>query len=430
MCVALVTGLLPMPAAAAEPDGRKLSLLPRSAQSSGGSAGTDGEDGDTQRAQDEQGPAEADEADGDAAPGEPPDDDGAAAEPGAGDEADPAAKATDSAGDPEPPALPEAGPAAGDASPALSQDDRIEAAFAAWRDGEWLEVRGLLEPIASDLPRIDDPLLRERALCTLADATISDTGEIEARRRTQASAYLDQLLDASPDFRMAKDVYTPELYDLYIEVVGSRARGEIATCRADVTVCRSDERDLQQKIAQQEQAYADLKGDYDQQEVEIRTTRARGRLLSLFPFGVSHFIQRSPGWGAAFLTSEVLVGGTGLGLLLYRTIADGCRRTRGFQRGSLRCTNNDDRDGILARRKAEEVMAWGFAILVIADIAIAQARYKPVVEVRRVKRKDLEAEGDGGRRGRRRRPREPRAKVRPVGSAGRQGASLGLEIRF
>ena len=155
-------------------------------------------------------------------------------------------------------------------------------------------------------------------------------------------------------------------------------------------------------------------------------------MFAAFPAGIGHFYNGEPGIGAAFLATEAALGLTGLTLILYRNIADGCQRDQGFQRGSLVCTNRD-LTGIVRRRKVEEGVGWMFLGSIALDILIAQLRFKPYTLDSKgfVPRSELDEAGNTEeRRRRRKRKGKPRAKVRPTGGGGPRGVGLGISVRF
>lgn len=317
--------------------------------------------------------------------------------------------------------------------------EAVDRAEEAWSRGGWAEVREVLEPVANHPNRLQDAALRERALCLLADATVSDTDLDKEEREEVAGSYLERLLEADPGWRLMSGLYSPELFALFVQVQDRFNKKSGAQCEADRVACRADLAYAQKDLEELRVRYADLEQRYNDQEVEVRDRVARTRALALIPAGVGHFYNGDRGLGAAFLTTEVGVGAAGLGLILYRTIADGCRRERGFQRGSLLCGSNRVIDRIVRRRKAEEAVGWVFIGSILVDIAIAQVRFRPIrtESVRRVPRKELEGDGSAGDNRRRRRDsstpprsRKPRAKVRPTGSGGRNGFSLGVSVRF
>ena len=314
-----------------------------------------------------------------------------------------------------------------------------------WAKGEWAKVRATLEPLADDPDRLRDAAQAERALLILADATISDSRNDFSARRKLATPYLSRLMDADSSWRMPPDIYSPELYDLFVELPEERSRTIDANCQADLMACKSDRatdaeayRDLQNK-------HNALQKDYAEQEVEVRTRVPRSRFLAAIPFGIGHFYNGAVGGpraktdralGAAFLSAELALGGVGLTLILYRLIGDGCRRTSAFRRGSLQCIGDDERrNAVLRRRKAEEATGWFFWGTMVLDVVLAQVRFQKFEEVSvdRVKRRELEAgepDGGGPNGSRRTRRKKPRAKVRPTGALIPHGGGLGVSVEF
>ena len=305
----------------------------------------------------------------------------------------------------------------------------VDRAEAAWEQGEWSRVRNLLEPLVLDPKRLQDPIVREKALTYLADATLADETLDPLVRRQLAITYIDRLLDADPDYKMPDGIYSPEIATLFAEVIRDRGRTEAARCEIDLNACRADRAQEQSEHGKLEKRYAALQRAYADQEVEVRTERQRSRLWALVPGGVGHFYNGWPWLGASFLAAEVAFGATGLGLLIRRVTVDGCVRTNGFRPGSLQCENPDG-DALKRRREAEEVMGWFLLGTVALDIVLAQILFRPTetTSVRRVRRRDLPTEQEVDPREKRRKKR--RAKVGAAPALIPNGAGLGLDVRF
>ncbi len=313
--------------------------------------------------------------------------------------------------------------------PAAAPDSReaaIEAAEEAWNRGDFLEVRGLLEPIADSDP-LEDRVERERVLVLLADATLSDSTLPSDERQVRVTGHLTRLMDENPQWRLPRKVYSPELYDLYLDVRERRVTDAGSQCEADKLACIADADAIGAELTDTKGQLDDLQAKYDAQEIAIGEKRSRA--LAIIPLGISHFFNGDRGIGAAFLVGEAVIGVAGLSLLAVRATVDGCRRTRNFQSGSLVCNprGNTTEDDVVRRRRAEEAMAWLFVLTVVADIVVAQARFKEFEITDSVPRAELEDQSDGRRR---RRRRKPRATVTPTSAASRTGASLGLRVRF
>ncbi|MCA9649644.1 MAG: hypothetical protein H6712_06595 [Myxococcales bacterium] len=308
----------------------------------------------------------------------------------------------------------------------------VDLAQQAWSRGGWSEVRDVLEPVAEDPDRLRDERLRERALCLLADATLNDPSLDEQERRQQAAGYLERQLDADPSWRMPPAIYSPDLFELFADVQDQRSQQISAQCEADRNACEADLADVRDDLGRLRKRYDALEQRFGDQEVEVRRGVSRSRVFAAIPAGIGHFYNGDRAIGAAFLAGEAVLGLTGLTLILYRTIADGCRREEGFQRGSLVCANRN-LDGILRRRKAEEAVGWMFLGSIALDILIAQLRFQPYTleTTERVPRRELDSKGapSDPKRRRDRKPK-PRAKVRPTAGGGPHGVQLGISVRF
>ena len=309
-----------------------------------------------------------------------------------------------------------------------SKADAINAAEDAWGRGDFLEVRGLLEPIADTDP-LPDRVERERVLVLLADATLSDATLPSDERQVRVTAHLARLMDTNPQWKLPRKVYSPELYDLYLDVRERRLAEAGSQCEADRLACEADADAVDADLKNTQVALDDLQKRYDEQEVAIGVKRTRA--LAVIPFGISQFLNGDNGLGAAFLAAEAAFGITGLTLLIVRATVHGCDRTADFQAGSLVC---DPRGGItedqvVRRRQAEEAMGWLFIGTAALDILVAQLRFEAFEISDRRPRSELDAELQGTRR-RQRRAKKRRATVRPRAGASREGASLGLEVHF
>lgn len=308
------------------------------------------------------------------------------------------------------------------------REDKIVAAEEAWNRGDFLEVRGLLEPIA-DADPLEDRVERERVLVLLADATLSDSTLPSDERQVRATTHLTRVMDGNASWRLPPKVYSPELYDLYLDVRERRVENAGSQCEADKFACIADVDQLGAELEYTQGQLDDLEQKYDAQEVAIGEKRTRA--LALFPLGISHFLNGDRGIGAAFLATEAVIGVAGLSLLVVRATVDGCDRKDGFQSGSLVCNPRGDttEEEVVRRRKAEESMAWVFLGAVAFDIVVAQVRFKEFEITDSVPRSELESQ-ENKRRRRRQREKEPRARVTPSAGASPRGASLGLRIRF
>lgn len=337
----------------------------------------------------------------------------------------------------------------------------LQAAEAAWRRGAYAEARRTLEPLAADLEAIGDAQDREKILLLLADSALNDpTLDVEQRRST-ASKQLERQMDADPTWKLAKEVYTPDLYDLWHELRLDRAGRAGGECEARRISCSTDLAGAKAELDTGKEKFTDLSRKFAEQEVEVREQVARTRILAAIPFGFGHFYNGGVGsrkrrggappsrgdridvaLGATFLVAEAAVGITGLALLIRRTVVDGCRRTRGFQSGSLVCDlrGEDDpevqaerRPGIIRRRKAEEVMAWTLLGLAVTDIIVAQVLFEEVEtrSVKRVRRRDLDKSGKPEpTTPTPRAPAKRRTKVRAAPTFSPTGIGVAVHVRF
>jgi hypothetical protein len=320
----------------------------------------------------------------------------------------------------------------------------IDAAEKAWNVGDYSSVRALLEPIVSDPNAKLEPAERETILPLLADAWLGDKSLDSTERKDQAATYINRLMKESPEWKMPRGKYSPELFELAGELAAERAGREGAECQASLVVCKSDLAGSADELAREKRRYAVLEARFNAQEVEVREKVARTRVLAAIPLGFGHFYNGDRALGGSFLAAEAILAGAGIGLLIQRSVVDGCRRTRGFQAGSLSCDprggeSDSDRareDAIVRRRQGEEVVAWMLLGIVAADIIVAQIRFKPsrTKTVDRKPRSELDAEGVSptadARRPRKATPRKPRASLRAAPTFTPRSVGAGLQIRF
>lgn len=337
-------------------------------------------------------------------------------------------------------AVPAAGaPARPRGSPAPSaqrpQDPaaRVDAALKAWKDGHWLTVRSLLEPLVGEERALDDPLLTETALRFLADATLLDESLDPAIRSQLAAGYLARLFAADPEWRPPPDTHGQPLYDLYNQLRAQSEQRKLDECRAERASCNADLDDLKVRHERLSGEHEALTKAFGEQEVEVVEKIARNRAVALAPFGIGHFYNGRKGLGAGFLAAEALTGGIGLGLLIYRNRQ--CEFT-GEAAPNIRCVDDND-DAVIARRNAEQTLGIMFIGLLAVDILIAQVTFKPYTTLNtgRVKRKELESRPQAPEREPRRRRRSAgRARgtlqARPVPALVPGGGGLGVSLRF
>jgi hypothetical protein len=286
------------------------------------------------------------------------------------------------------------------AAPADDPASRVEQAIAAWRKGDWTEVRDLLEPLVRE-GDITDEFLRESALRYLAEATLLDEGLDPDEREQLAKGYVTRLLDIGPDWAPPSGLHGRPFYELVARVRGERdaamaeaCRGQLLSCEADLTELSVDYRVAQDKIAE-------LQEDLANEDVFLTEVVKRNRGLAFLPFGVGHFTNGNYAIGGAFLGLELAAGAAGVGLIIYRATNYGCVRTDGFNRKSLVCSveaQDEDipklQDEIETVRNVETAMGYVFLGALVVDIALAQVLFRPieVVEKGKKTRRELEAE--------------------------------------
>jgi hypothetical protein len=274
-----------------------------------------------------------------------------------------------------------------------NENDKVAAAIKAWELGDWARVRVLLEPLLQGDRTLAEPLLHETALRYLADATVQDES-LDGNIRTElATAYIDRLLNSSPDWRPPEQTHSIHFYELYSRLREQRDRSKAAQCAGERASCRADHSELVARHTRLQRDHALLEQRFNDQEIEVQEKVARNRAVALIPLGVGHFYNGRKGLGAAFLTAELVFGGVGLGLLIARLFD--CERENGYKRGSLMC--NGEGPKIVARRNAEQAMGLFFVGTLALDVLIAQLTFRSVLTIKstRVKRSELDAPKPG-----------------------------------
>lgn len=278
---------------------------------------------------------------------------------------------------------------------------RVELGIAAWRKGDWTDVRDLLEPLVREGDGVSDEFLRESALRYLAEATLLDEGLDAEEREQLATGYVTRLLDSSPDWAPPSGLHSRTFYDLVARVRSERdavlaeaCRGQLLACEADLTELTVDYKAAQERIAA-------LQEDLANEDVFLTEVVKRNRGLALIPFGVGHFTNGNYAIGAGFLALEVVAGAAGIGMLIFRSTGYGCTRTDGFNRKSLICTVEADQGAVPALqdeiervRNAEAAMGYVFMGAIVLDLTLGQVLFKPIEVVERGKktRRELDAE--------------------------------------
>jgi hypothetical protein len=312
--------------------------------------------------------------------------------------------------------------------------ERVDRAIEAWRNGEWTEVRDLLEPLVRDGDDgIEDALLRESALRYLAEATLLDEGLDPDERKELARGYIVRLLESSPDWAPPSGLHGRAFYDLVGQIRSERDAALAEACHGKLTACSAD-------LAELRDDYERVETELELQPVAVTEVTKRNRGLALLPLGIGHFTNDNFALGGTFLALEIATGAIAIGLLIYRARGLGCVRTNGFAPKSLVCSFEEDeervpelQDHVENVRNAEAVMGYLFLGSILVDIALAQALFKPVtVEDKGIKtRQELEAESESDDP-RRRKLRKPKAKleIRPHPAYFQRGVGFGVTLRF
>ena len=316
----------------------------------------------------------------------------------------------------------------------------LEDAVAAWSEGKFAVAHERLTQIQPALEASEDPLERERGLRFLADSLLLDSAMPADQRDERARAVIGLLLDADPEWAPPPGQHSPELYALADAVVKARGAEKAAACEANLVACRADygnERILHDRAKEQnEELQAQLAG----QKEHVYETVVLNRAVALIPFGVGHFYNGRPGLGAGFLTAEVTFGGAGLGLLLWRTFAIGCRRTAGFAPGSLQCEGKENEIRGTRVRRAEEVMGWLTLSAFVGDVVVSQILFRDRRTIDRGLRDAKPREGDESleeldearrkEQAAREADGDARLQWRPGTVLTPKGAGMGLRMRF
>ena len=325
-----------------------------------------------------------------------------------------------------------------------TENEKVEAAIRAWSSGDWARVRILLEPLVQGDRNLAEPLLNETALRYLADATIQDEATLDAPIRVElATGYIQRLLSSSDDWRPPADIHGRQFYDLYNKLREQRDTARARVCIGELASCDADKAEASARLTRLQNDYAVLKKAFDDEEVEVREKVARNRAVALIPFGVGHFYNGRKRLGAAFLASELLFGGVGLGLFIARSFK--CSREGiSFKPGALTCQGEGDGKPVVLQRNAEQTMGLLFLGAVALDIVLAQVTFRPFLTVKstRVRRQDLDKGGDGdaGKTPRRRPSKAPAPtsrvrtrdilRVAPAPAYIPGGAGFGVTLRF
>lgn len=281
----------------------------------------------------------------------------------------------------------------------------LDDALSAWANGEWTEVRRVLEPLVADGASLGTAERDETALRYLAEATLLDVtlGPLDAKR--MATTYVSRLLDTDPAWEPPPNIHDKVLEDLVKSVRADRERDAQARCDVERATCEADLSKRNNEYEDLEQQYLRLSLDYEAQDVEYVEYELANRLIAFVPGGVGHFTNNRIALGASFLAGEVVFGVTALTFTIRRNFVHNCTRTAGFSPGSLECNPAPgvSQDQVLIERNLEQVFAGVFFGTLVVDVVLAQILFQDVREVRTrtVPRSELEKIRQERGRGRR-----------------------------
>lgn len=316
---------------------------------------------------------------------------------------------------------------------------KIDSALQAWNAGNWRKTRGILEPMVSEGQTLADPVLTERALRYLADATLLDTSLEPEQRRQAATQYIQRLLNENLDWNPPSGLHSPEFYELTEQIRAQKQQDDYTSCRAERASCIANVEELEIRLEDLKNEHQTLKTAFNEQEVEVLEKVARNRAVALVPFGVGQFYNGNKYLGASFAAVEAATGITALGLLIARTQICNRRSPFDFSSGALTCRGEQSK--YLAIRNAEQGMAIAFLSAVVLDIVIAQITFKPyrLEKRQQIKRKDLESlpldppsklEKRKQQRSRKHQRLDVLRQARPVPTYVPGGGGVGVHLRF
>lgn len=262
-------------------------------------------------------------------------------------------------------------------NPFVSPNHQVDTAVEHWQKGQYSKARALLNAFQQQAHPNVDPATLEVALRYMADCALLDESLDESRRISIATDAMAQLINQDARWTPPPGVHSAEFYTLAKKQRALKKTQHATSCVAERQACSAElaqlSHDRSQLLVQQKQMQEAL----DHQIVVIEDRVARNRAVALIPGGIGHFYNGRRKLGLAFLGTELALGASALSLLLYRVYGLGCRRTKGFAPGSLRCDVAEDKAQLTHRvRNAEQVMGLLFFGSLLADIVVAQITFK------------------------------------------------------
>lgn len=253
----------------------------------------------------------------------------------------------------------------------------VERAVASWQKGEFSKARRLLSRFEGEsLPKAD-PATIEVALRYLADAALLDPTLDESSQQAIAGRAIRRLFEQNAQWMPPNGVHGNEFYQLSAKLRAERNASSNSSCRAERQACTAELAQLSHERGQLLDRQAKMRSALAQQNILVERHVARNRAVALLPAGIGHMYNGRRKLGFAFLGTEVALGASALGLLLYRVYGLGCRRTQGFAPGSLRCDVPPDQARHTKQvRNAEQIVGVLFFSSLIADVVTAQITFR------------------------------------------------------
>lgn len=258
------------------------------------------------------------------------------------------------------------------------------------------------------------PLLNPKSPERLTDQSIIETARVYYAACLIGSGHPDKADDplrdairANPQMRAPDSlVFPPEVVDRFIRVRESllteirKADAErIQRARAEAEKARAADRQRQAAVERLKQLAS-----------TERITVKNRRWIAAIPFGVGQFQNRDTGLGWAFLSSEVVIGGTWLGTMVLRSYY----QNQSFDAGKSKTLNIRDPTAY-----AVQVVS-SYAFLGVAALGILQAQIAFVPEFHETRRRRLPKELETAQR----------VRLVPSVVPTKNGVSLGLYGTF
>lgn len=266
--------------------------------------------------------------------------------------------------------------------------NRVDIAVEHWQKGQYAKARALLHEFQSPGHPTVDAATLEVALRYLADCALLDKSLDRSKRLKLATDALAQLMAHDPRWSPPPAVHSAEFYQLAKEARARQEAQHATSCVAERQACSAELAQLShergQLLIERKQLHEAL-GD---QIIVVEDRVARNRAVALLPGGIGHFYNGRRKLGIGFLSAELALGASALGLMLVRVYGLGCRRTKGFAPGSLRCDVAEDKAQLTRRvRNAEQIMGLLFFGSLLADVVVAQITFKAHTLYRRRQRR-------------------------------------------